>query len=115
MARRLRQPPESVAVGDVEIFESCAAQRFGGARGVFGVRHAGALERGFDHRVESSRPARNSETCETQLGAVPLRMATSPLSGSTRPERISSSVDLPEPFGPIRPMRSPSETVNEIF
>jgi hypothetical protein len=23
-------------------------------------------------------------------------------------------VDLPEPFGPITPMRAPSETVNEI-
>jgi hypothetical protein len=24
-------------------------------------------------------------------------------------------VDLPDPFGPITPMRSPSDTVNEIF
>jgi hypothetical protein len=31
------------------------------------------------------------------------------------PMSISSSVDLPEPFGPITPMRSPSETVNEMF
>ena len=57
----------------------------------------------------------NSEICETQLSLVPLRMATSPLSACTRPCRISSRVDLPEPFGPIRPMRSPSDTVNEIF
>src|ERR1700690_2494677 len=42
-------------------------------------------------------------------------MATLPLSGCTRPWSISRSVDLPEPLGPIRPMRSPSETVNEIF
>src|SRR5580700_10933634 len=42
-------------------------------------------------------------------------MATFPLSGCTRPWRISSSVDLPEPLGPIRPIRSPSDTVNEIF
>src|SRR6266404_1895669 len=39
----------------------------------------------------------------------------SPLSGLTSPARIRSSVDLPEPFGPISPMRSPSETVNQIF
>src|SRR5580693_3595895 len=42
-------------------------------------------------------------------------MATSPLSGFVFPHRISSSVDLPDPFGPITPMRSPSDTVNEIF
>jgi hypothetical protein len=28
---------------------------------------------------------------------------------------ISSNVDLPDPFGPITPMRSPADTVNEIF
>src|SRR5712671_3377022 len=42
-------------------------------------------------------------------------MARSPLSGSMRPEMIPSSVDFPEPLGPIRPMRSPSDTVKEIF
>src|ERR1700744_5211833 len=41
-------------------------------------------------------------------------MATLPLSGSIRPDRISSSVDFPEPFGPIKPMRSPSDTVKEM-
>ena len=59
-------------------------------------------------------PGGNSETCATELRRVPLRIATSPRSGNTRPDRISSSVDLPEPFGPIRPMRSPSDTVKEI-
>jgi hypothetical protein len=33
----------------------------------------------------------------------------------TRPCKISKSVDFPAPFGPIIPIRSPSETVNEIF
>jgi hypothetical protein len=42
-------------------------------------------------------------------------MATSPLSGATWPCNIASSVDFPEPFGPITPMRLPSSTVNEIF
>ena len=59
--------------------------------------------------------ASNSEICETQLSFVPLRMATSPLSACTPPCRISIRVDFPEPFGPIRPMRSPSDIVNEIF
>ena len=31
------------------------------------------------------------------------------------PERICRSVDLPEPFGPISPIRSPSETVKATF
>ena len=31
------------------------------------------------------------------------------------PERICSSVDLPDPFGPISPMRSPSETGKATF
>ena len=56
-----------------------------------------------------------SETWATVLSLVPLRIATSPLSGLTRPTSISSSVDLPEPFGPITPMRSPSDTVKEMF
>src|SRR6476646_2124674 len=42
-------------------------------------------------------------------------MATSPLSGLTRPSSISRRVDFPDPFGPITPIRSASETVNEIF
>ena len=42
-------------------------------------------------------------------------MAISPLSGLTSPARIRSNVDLPEPFGPISPMRSPSETLKLMF
>ena len=60
-------------------------------------------------------PDLNVESCSTQLSRVRLRTAISPLSGRTSPARIRSSVDFPEPFGPIRPMRSPSETVNETF
>jgi hypothetical protein len=44
---------------------------------------------------------------------VRLRTATSPESAEIKPARIFSSVDLPDPFGPIRPMRAPSETVKE--
>src|SRR5258706_13322977 len=60
-------------------------------------------------------PGPNSELCAMVLSRVPLQIATSPLSGLTRPMSTSSNVDLPEPFGPITPMRSPSETVNEMF
>src|SRR6266567_3702230 len=35
-----------------------------------------------------------------------------PLSGSTRPAAILSSVDLPEPLRPIRQTRSPDDTDN---
>src|SRR5579859_2250976 len=42
-----------------------------------------------------------------------FRTAISPSSVSTLPARIRISVDLPEPLGPISPMRSPSETVKE--
>src|SRR6267154_3006634 len=35
-----------------------------------------------------------------------------PLSGSTRPAAIFSSVDLPEPLRPIRQTRSPDDTDN---
>src|ERR1035438_6278704 len=44
-----------------------------------------------------------------------LRTATSPLSGLTWPTRMRRSVDLPDPFGPISPIRSPSEMVKETF
>ena len=44
-----------------------------------------------------------------------LRTASSPSSESICPARIPSSVDFPEPFGPIKPIRSPSDTVNDTF
>ena len=43
------------------------------------------------------------------------RSETVPESGSRRPLKILSSVDLPEPLGPISPSRSPSEMPSEIF
>src|SRR5689334_774068 len=35
------------------------------------------------------------------------------MSGTSVPARIRRSVDFPDPFGPISPMRSRSDTVNE--
>src|SRR5688572_17689018 len=46
---------------------------------------------------------------------VRLRTAMSPRSGLIRPSRICRSVDFPAPLGPINPIRSPSDTVNEMF
>src|SRR5208282_236495 len=60
-------------------------------------------------------PILNRESCSTQARRVRLRNDTSPLSGATSPARIRSRVDLPDPFGPIRPIRSPSEMVKETF
>ncbi len=42
------------------------------------------------------------------------RSEISPESDVSRPARIFSSVDFPEPFGPISPSRSPSEMVSEM-
>src|SRR5579875_935856 len=42
-----------------------------------------------------------------------LRGVIWPASGAISPASILSSVDLPLPFGPISPMRSPSFTVND--
>ena len=60
-------------------------------------------------------PSANSEICSTVPSRIPLRIATSPLSGKMLPCKMASSVDFPDPFGPIIPMRSPSETVNEML
>src|ERR1035438_3360840 len=43
------------------------------------------------------------------------RSEIEPESGSSRPAIICSSVDLPAPFGPMSPSRSPSEIPSEIF
>src|SRR6202040_431610 len=60
-------------------------------------------------------PDSKRESCSTQARRVRLRNDTSPLSAFTSPARILRRVDLPDPFGPIRPMRSPSEMVKETF
>ena len=60
-------------------------------------------------------PEVNRESCSTLARRVRLRKDTSPLSAVTSPARIRSNVDLPEPLGPISPIRSPSEMVKETF
>src|SRR5207248_1103339 len=52
---------------------------------------------------------RASASSSRALKGVPLT-TTSPLSGRSRPAITISSVDLPEPDGPIRPIASPDAT-----
>ena len=56
----------------------------------------------------------NSTSCGTYPSFASLRAATDPASGASNPARIRSSVDLPEPFGPMSPSLSPSDTESEI-
>jgi len=67
----------------------------------------------FSTTVLMVAPAANLDSCSTQLSCKRFRTATSPWSGFSVPARIRNNVDFPEPFGPIRPIRSPSETVKE--
>src|SRR5947209_16744189 len=59
--------------------------------------------------------AGNCDSWATWLMRIYLRVATSPASGSMWPESMPRSVDLPEPLGPISPIRLPSETVKLMF
>src|SRR3984885_5902511 len=112
-AKRFRQPPDKAA--------ACVSKSVKPAR----LRASSVRkERSCSETPERSKAlsitdlqvasGAKREICSTKLTLAPLRMATSPLSGFTRPKRISSKVDLPEPLGPIRPILSPSDTVNEI-
>ena len=90
-AEGFRHSRRTLFGGDARVFEGLFNDRAHGVAGgkvgnLANIAHAGALAR------------RNS-----------------PSSGLTRPQRISSSVDLPAPLGPISPIRSPSDTVNETF
>jgi hypothetical protein len=111
---RLRQPPDSAAVG-VSRSVKPARPRGSAMRDARSFSGTSARSRAAAITDRTVAPCANSEFCATLLRRVRLRIATSPVSGATRPYKISSKVDLPEPFGPIRPIRSPSETVNEIF
>src|SRR5439155_13314017 len=44
-----------------------------------------------------------------------LQTATETPTGTNTPARILSNVDFPEPFGPMSPTRSPTDTVTETF
>ncbi len=112
MAKRLRQPPERELASTSRSWKParptvCETSAW---RSLSDIR-ASAADRSTMVRTVS--PGANSEICSTMIEVMPLRMATSPASGSILPLRISNRVDLPEPFGPIIPIRSPSETVKD--
>src|SRR5581483_7361443 len=59
-------------------------------------------------------PGAKSACCGTYPTRVLRRMEIDPESASICPLRMRSRVDLPDPFGPIRPNLSPSEMPSEI-
>ncbi|OPZ51931.1 MAG: hypothetical protein BWY91_02527 [bacterium ADurb.BinA028] len=61
-----------------------------------------------------SSGSKGGSWCRSPRVALPPRVVavTAPPVGASRPARQRNSVDLPEPFSPMRPTRSPAETVN---
>src|SRR4051812_20925106 len=57
----------------------------------------------------------NTGSCGTYPVVTSFRRETLPESGVCTPARIWIKVDFPAPFGPMSPMRSPSEIVSDIF
>ena len=55
----------------------------------------------------------NVGSCSTNPKRSRLRTERVPADGSSRPARIRSSVDLPDPLGPMSPMWSPSKIPND--
>src|SRR6266436_2824994 len=112
IAKRLRQPPESVAASASRSVKP-ARPKISAMRVSRSLSETFAWSSALSITERIVSPGANSDICNTQLTRVPLRIATSPLSGFT-PFSIARSVDLPEPFGPMMPMRSPSDIVKEI-
>ncbi len=96
-----------------EIFKTRSSERVAEATFPFALGNAAPLQRCKDdiaHRIACLELRFLRDVAET--GA--LAHGNFAGVGIVSPARMRSSVDLPEPFGPIRPMRSPSLTVNEI-
>jgi hypothetical protein len=58
-------------------------------------------------------PGGKDESCPTYPASTDFLIATTPESGTSCPASILNNVDLPDPFGPIRPKHSPSNTLRE--
>ena len=114
IARRFFQPPDSAAVA-ISKSSNPARPSVSAVRDARSVSGTPDFLSAASITDESVSPGANSEICETQLSRCPCGRPFFPYRACTRPCKISRSVDLPEPLGPISPMRSPSETVNEIF
>ena len=114
IASRLRQPPLSAAASAVRSTKPARPES---------SRNRPSRSFSFTWAPDSARsktcrmvsPGANRESCGTYAARARLRTASSPVSGSSCPARIASRVDLPAPFGPIRPILSPSFTVSEMF
>ena len=114
IARRFCQPPDN-SVACASRSSKPARPRVSAKRAPRSVPETPQRSRALSITERTVAPGWNRESCSTQARRVRFRNDTSPLSGATSPARIRRRVDLPDPFGPIRPMRSPSEMVNETF
>ena len=115
MARRRFQPPESASVRTRAVGEAGAAEGLVDARGALEVVEVLAGDGVGDHFGGASGPRERRRPAARSRRACCGAARPMPESGSSCPARISSSVDLPEPFGPMRPRRSPSEMPSEMF
>ncbi len=114
MARRFCHPPDNSVAGASRSSKP-ARPSVSAKRAPRSVPETPQRSRALAITERAVAPGMKRESCSTQARRVRLRNDTSPLSAAISPARILSSVDLPDPFGPIRPMRSPSEMVNETF
>ena len=108
-----RHPPDNVPAAAATLCKPCAAD---GHRcpGFFLVLFPLlAVECGEYYVVNGCRD--RTRVPAKRILSQALAIGNLPESGSSIPARIFTSVDLPEPLGPIRPMRSPSEMVSEMF
>src|SRR5579871_5670888 len=110
-ASRLRQPPERVSTRCVSSanpnFRRVACSR--AARSYASSRSRWSASASTSPILTSEG---NRSSCGRKTRRSARRRAISPSSGLSSPERICSRVDLPEPFGPIKPSRSPGAIPN---
>ena len=113
IASRFLQPPENVTAS-VSKSEKPARPSVSRRRASHSVSGTRARFSAASMTERTVAPAGKSgillNVGHAQFCAASLR----PHRDRSRPASILSSVDLPLPFGPIRPIRSPSLTVNEI-
>ena len=97
--RPLGHPPARPEAAEAPAEEDVLAGRERRHEAQLLLHHRDAGGRGSGGRWRGRRAGRRSRSC--------------PSSGSTRPERIFTSVDLPAPFSPSRAMTSPRRSSNE--
>ena len=80
------------------------------ARSVSSSRSSSSRSGRAARSVASASRSSPSSCCGRNATTRPRRWVTSPASATSSPARMRSSVDLPPPFGPITPMRTPGST-----